>query len=100
MTFKEYIHFCEEFNLGDVRVMLLRALGANPDDKAAHNAPLVQFADPEELKNKILKFPGLQDIISRSPSALKALQNAQQTNLTVGQLAGIIAQQEPEREPI
>jgi len=88
MRFRQFL---EEFNLVDVRVMILRSLGANPDDKAAHNAPLIQFADPEELKNKILNFPGLKDIISQSPSALKAVQSAQQNNLTVGQLAGLLA---------
>ncbi len=94
MRFHEYFNrrLVEELGLSidNLRGMILKALGGNPDNKDAYNSPIIQFADPQALMDKLYSLKGLEQLINNNPAAIKALEKAQQTNLTVGELAGIL----------
>lgn len=94
MKFREYVQrrLVEDAGLtiDSLRAMIVKALGGNPDNKEAYNSPLVQFAEPGELLDKLNSLNGLEQLINNNSAALEALQKAQQTNLTVGELAGIL----------
>ena len=96
MKFREYVakRLTEGLALQDVRRMIIRALGGNPDSNDATNAPLTQFVEPTELLDRLNSLTGLQKLIQNSPSAMDAIQNADQHNLTANQLAAILANSE------
>jgi len=77
-------------DINSLRAMIVKALGGNPDNKDAYNSPLTQFAAPGELRDKLNSLKGLEQLINNSPAAVQALEKAQATNLTVGELAGIL----------
>lgn len=95
-TFREYAQkrFNEDLGLdiNDLRGMILKALGGNPDNKEAYNTSIVQFAEPGQLMQKLNSLKGLGQLIQQSPAAIEGLEKAQQTNLTVGQLAMLLIQ--------
>jgi hypothetical protein len=94
LQFREYAQIRENLGLdiNSLRAMILKALGGNPENKEAYNTPLVQFAEPGQLIQRLNSLKGLEQLITQSPSALAALEKAQQTNLTVGQLAMVLIQ--------
>lgn len=95
-TFREYAQKRLAENMGldinGLRAMILKALGGNPNNKEAYNTPLVQFAEPGQLIQRLNSLKGLEQILAQTPSATVALEKAQQTNLTIGQLAMILTQ--------
>ena len=91
MKFRDFVKLKEGVDLNDIRAMILRAIGGNPDSKEAFDAPLTQFVEPGELTNKLNSLKGLADLLQNNPAAIDALQNAQANSLTVGQLAAILA---------
>ena len=94
MKFSEYVKLRENVDLNDNRSMILRALGGNPESQEAFDAPLTQFVEPGQLADKLNSLTGLADFIQNNPASVEAIQNAQQNNLTVGQLAAILANQQ------
>lgn len=84
--------FMEDVGLSidELRSMIVKALGGNPESKDAYNSPLVQFAEPGALMDKLNTLQGLASLIQNNAAAQEALQKAQQTNLTVGELVGIL----------
>jgi len=98
--FKEYAYrrLIEDYQLdiNTLRSMILKALGANSSNKEAYNAPLSQFAEPSEMIARLNSLKGLEQLISSNPAAIAALEKAQQTNLTVGELAGILLASQPQ----
>ena len=95
LRFREYAQRMDEnlgFDINGLRAMILKALGGNPENKEAYNTPLVQFAEPNQLTQRLNSLKGLEQLIAQTPSATAALEKAQQTNLTVGQLAMILSQ--------
>jgi hypothetical protein len=100
MGFREYAkhRLAEDLGLSidSLRGMILKALGGNADNKDAYNSPLTQFAEPTELVQRLYSLKGLEQLISANPAALQALEKAQQTNLTVGELAGILLSSQPQ----
>jgi hypothetical protein len=83
-------------DINSLRAMILDALHANAESQDAYNSPLVQFAQPGELMDRLNSLKGLQQLIQSNDAAQKAIMNAQQTNLTVGELAGILSASQPE----
>lgn len=93
LRFREYVQQTDlGLDINGLRAMILKALGGNPENKEAYNTPLVQFAEPGQLIQRLNSLKGLEQIIAQNPSATAALEKAQQTNLTVGQLAMVLIQ--------
>lgn len=94
IKFVEYINkrLVEDLGLtiDGLCVMILKALGGNSENKEAYKSPLTQFAEPTELLQKLYSLKGLEQLISNNPAALQAIEKSQQTNLTVGELAGVL----------
>jgi hypothetical protein len=93
MKFRDFVRLKEGVDLSDIRDMILRAIGGNPESHEAFNAPLTQFVEPGDLVNRLNSLKGLADLIKDNASAIDAIQNAQTNNLTVGQLAVILTRQ-------
>jgi hypothetical protein len=97
IRFREYAQKrLNEENMGldinSLRGMILKSLGGNPENKEAYNTPLVQFSEPAELISRLNSLKGLEQMLAQRPAAMAALEKAQQTNLTVGQLAMLLIQ--------
>ncbi len=96
MKFRDYVskRLTEGLNIQDVRRMIVRALGGNADSNEASNAPLTQFVEPTEILDRLNSLSGLRSLFQNSPSAMDAIENADQHSLTVNQLAAILANSE------
>lgn len=93
--FREYAQrrLIEDMGLAqpDVSRMILRSLGADPSNMdSANNTPLSTWDNPDGLISRFNSLNSLSRLISGSPAAMQAIQNSNQTKLTVGQLAGIL----------
>lgn len=95
MLFREYVRrrLLEDtgmMTIDGLRSMILQSLQANPDSKEAYNSPLIQWDKPINLLRRFNSMPGLTKLIQSNPAAMEAIQSADRTKLTVGELAGIL----------
>ena|ERR1700677_3162 len=93
--FKDYIEqrLLEDMELtpDEIQSMILKSLGVNSGSKEATNTPLSVLAEPGELAQKLNSLNGLRALIQNHPGAIAAISAVPGNNLTVGQLAGILA---------
>jgi hypothetical protein len=83
-----------QLDINSLRSMILKALGANPENQDAWNSPLVQFAEPQEIIRRLNSLKGLEQLIATNSAAQMAIQKAPQTQLTVGDLSQILLAQQ------